>query len=428
MAQRVPLTEAEKETISEKKASGDSLRQIGEELQCSTMTVRKWWRCQRDQRKMQSRGRPRGGVLSTYPSEVSEKAIELKTAHPHWGPETVKLELKQVLELKDKGLPSASRLSALFKQRCPQAVQLREPRTLPPAEPKVYFVHQRWQMDAKEGISVGAERVNLQEIRDVYSGVMIASQAFVTTTPKRWRRLSQEEHQRALRQAFCQWGLPLELQTDNDGEFVNLGERSFPSRFTLWLVGLRVIHVLSRPHRPTDQPQVERNHRTQSDFAWKDQAFDQVEQLQNALDHHRQRYNEDYPSHAAHCHGQPPLQAFPGAITTGRPYHPSLEWEHFDMRRVDAFLAPCVWTRKVAANGVTCLGNQHYLLGRNVKSRTVSIRFLPDSRSLRFDAADGTLIKILPILGLEKAHLIGLIPADIPLPVGFQYSLPFSGV
>ena len=194
MAQRVPLTEAEKEMISEKKATGDSLRQIGEELRCSTMTVRKWWRFQRDQRKMQSRGRPRGGVLSTYPTEVSEKAIELKTAHPHWGPETVKLELKQVLKLKDKELPSASRLSALFKQRCPQAVQLREPRMLPPAEPKVYFVHQRWQMDAKEGISVGTERVNLQEIRDVYSGVMIASQAFVTTTPKRWRRLSQGEH------------------------------------------------------------------------------------------------------------------------------------------------------------------------------------------------------------------------------------------
>jgi hypothetical protein len=428
MAQRVPLAQAEKQIIHEKKAAGMSLREISVELQCSTETARKWWRYDRDRRTVRRRGRPKKGVLSTYPQPVSEKAIEIKRAHAHWGPEMVKLELKKVLLLSEKELPSAARLTALFKQSCPEVVQLHQPRQLPPPDPKVGFVHQRWQMDAKEGIPVGAERVNVQEIRDVYGGLMIISQAFVTTTPKRWRRLDRAEHQQALRQAFSQWGLPSEVQTDNDGEFVNPYDRSFPSLFTLWLVGLGVTHVLSRPHRPTDQPQVERNHRTQGDFVWKDQDFEQVQQLQQALDYHCQLYNQHYPSQAAHCNGAPPLSVFPTAYTTGRPYHPDLEWDMVDLDRVDAFLAQPVWVRKVAKNGTVHLGDHYYILGRPWKSRSVSIRYLSASRSFRFETTDGSLITILPAQGLEKEHLIGLIPAHIPLPLGFQFSLPSSGV
>jgi transposase InsO family protein len=428
MNERAPLTQAEKQVIMEKKAIGICLRQIAVELQCSKQTVRKWWRCNRDGRIVQSRGRPKRGALSTYPQRVREKAVEIKKAHPHWGPEMVKLELQEALSLQKEELPSAARLSVLFKQHCPEAVQPRQRRMLPLPDPKVDRVHQRWQMDAKEGISVGAEWVNVQEIRDIHSGLMITSQTFVTTTAKHWRRLSRVEHQQALRRAFGQWGLPRELQTDNDGEFVNQNDPCFPSLFTLWLVGLGITHVLSRPHRPTDQPQVERNHRTQGDFVWKDQTFDHVDQLQQALDDQCQLYNERYPSQSAHCHGAPPLWVFPSAYSTGRPYHLDLEWDMFDLDRVDAFLAQFVWSRKVAKNGAVSLAGQYYYLDPKRKSQTVSVRFLPGSRSFLFQAADGSLIKDLPALGFEKDHLLGLIPAHFPLPVGFQYALPFSGV
>ncbi len=423
MSQRAPLTQAEKQWISQKKATGESLVQISVELHCSLETVRKWWRFERDQRQAQARGRPKRGPLSTYPAPVGEKAVELKRAHPHWGPERVKLELMQVLGLKTDELPSAARLSVLFKQRCADAVQPRQRRLLPPADPKVANVHQRWQMDAKEGLRVGAERVNVQEIRDVYSALMITSQGFVTGQATHWRRLSRAEHQQTLRVGFTQWGLPDEVQTDNDGEFVNLDDPTFPSHFTLWLVGLGVGHVLSRPRRPTDQAQIERNHRTQGDFVWKDQPFACLEQLQQALDQHCDLYNHTYPSQAAHCHGLPPLVVFPTATTTGRPYHPALEWEMFDLKRVDAFLAQFVWTRKVACNGTVHIANQRYILGREWKGQFVSIRFLADSRSFRFEDAKGTVITSLPVQGLEKEHLIGSIPAHLPLPAGFQFAL-----
>jgi transposase-like protein len=429
MAQRAPITQAEKQVISERKAAGESLRQISGELGCSIETVRKWWRCIRKGRKVAVRGRPKKGACSTYPKEVSGKAIELKQAHPHWGPKKVKVELKQELSLRGKKLPSPARLSALFKERCPEAVQVHQPRLLPPPDPSVRGVHQRWQMDAKDWIEVGSGRVNVQEIRDIYSGLMIASQAFVAPQiGKAWQRLHLEQHQAALRQAFSQWGLPLEVQTDNDGVFVNLVDPSFPSLFTLWLVGLGITHVLSRRKRPTDQAKVERNHRTQGDFVWKDQSFGQVERFQQALDYHRQVYNEAYPSQAEHCHGHSPLSVFPTARSTGRLYHPDVEWEMFNLDRVDAFLAQQVWTRKVAHNATVHLGDHYYILGKNWKALSVSIRFLPGSRSFHFQSADGSLSADLPALGLEKDQLIGSFPAHLPLPFGFQYVFPLPGV
>lgn len=429
MGQRTPLTQAEKEVIHEKKTAGMSLRQISRELQCSFETVRKWWRCSRDQRTVRPRGRPKLGAVSSYPAVVREKALELKQAHPHWGPKMVRLEMKPALSLSERELPSPARLSVLFKEHCPEAVQPRQRRLLPPTDPKVKFVHQRWQMDAKEGIPLGAGRANVQEIRDIFSGLIIASLAFaVSQTARGWQHLRREDHQQTLRRAFSEWGLPLEVQTDNDNEFANLTDPSFPTPFTLWLVGLGITHVLSRPHRPTDQPQVERHHRTQGDFVWKDQSFEQLEPFQRALDHHRQLYNEHYPSEAAHCHGHPPLSVFPTARTSGRPYHPDLEWDLFDLDRVDAFLAEHVWTRKVAHNGTVHLGNYYYILGASRIGQFVSVRFLPGSRLFRFQAKDGSLITDLPALGIEKEHLIGLIPAHLPLPLGFQYVFPLPGV
>lgn len=424
MRQHAPLTLAEKHQISQKKAAGESLKQISEEMQCSYETVRKWWRYERNQRQPQARGRPKRGTLSTYDEKIREKAIEFKQTHPHWGPKMVNLELKKALSLKKEDLPSAARLSVMFKERCPGAVQPRQRRLLPPPDPKVQRAHQRWQMDAKEGMLVGSERVNVQEVHDIYTGLMITSQAFVTTTPTYWRHLSRAEHQQTLRQAFSQWGMPLELQTDNDSEFVNPADRTFPSHFTLWLVGLGITHILSRPRRPTDQPHVERQHRSQGDFVWKDQTFERIDQLQQALDQQCQCYNREYPSQAAHCHGAPPLEVFPSAITTGRPYHPDIEWDIFDLKRVDAFLAQFVWTRKVACNGTVHIADDYYTLGKAWKTQFVSVHFLADSRSFSFEDAHGALIKVLPAQNFEKGQIIGTIPVHFPLTAGFQFALP----
>lgn len=429
MAQRAALTEAEKDYLRERKRNGVSMGQIAQELQCSRETIRKWWRLLKRGIVPAAHGRPKRGVLSTYPEAVREKVVALKKAHPHWGPISVQLDLRHDAEWNAVLLPSKARLSVLFRQMCPEAVQPRQQRiTRPPKPVSAHAPHQRWQMDAKEQVRVGNEWVTIQEIRDLYSGIMLAAVAFVTTTEKWWRRLTLAEHQHVLRLAFTEWGLPMQVQTDNDNVFTLHNDPLFPSRFTLWLVGLGITHLTSRPHRPTDQAAIERNHRTLADFSWKDQSFQQLAPLQQALDAHRQRHNQEYPSQAAHCDGNPPLTAFPAARTTGRSYHPAFEWESFRMDLVELYLAQFVWTRPVMATGVVNLGGQHYSVGRSYRNQQVSIRFDPDTHALCFFSQHGEILKRLPPVGISKADLLGLLPADIVFPAVFQLPLPLEGV
>lgn len=428
MTARAPLTPAEKQRIFKRKLAGATLGQIAEELACSVQTVRKWWRSQRDQRPVLPRGRPKGGLLSTFAPGVRTKALSLKKDHPHWGPASVKLELRHLPEFSGVKLPSDALLARFFKQACPEAVQARQRKAVPSGGGRVHQPHQRWQVDGKEGLRVGSDTVTLLEIHDQASGLLIASQAFQTTLPKWWRKLSWQENQQALRLAFTQSGLPREIQTDNEGCYVNINDPTFPSLFTLWLVGLGVQHVTSHPGRPTDQAEIERNHRTLGDLAWKDQSFEQPSALQQTLDQTRSRYNEEYPAHAGGCEGQAPLQTYPQAASTGRPYHPALEAVLFSMQQVDAYLARREWTRPVIAQHRVNLGGQYYLLGRHLETPTVVIHFLPKTRVLRFQSPEGQVIKELPIKAIDRTDLVGDIPGEWVASETFQLSFPWVGV
>jgi transposase InsO family protein len=430
MNTRVPVTEAEKEYIFQRKQDGASLKQIAEEIACKPMTARKWSRHLRDGTWPRPRGRPPSGVLSTYPASVRETAVGIKQAHPHWGPANVRLELKDQLALEEEALPSCARLSALFKAECPEAVQPRQRhhyRQKPPTTVK--HPHQRWQIDSKEAIPLGDEDVaTVLDIRDPKGALMITSTAFVTTTEQGWRKLTQDEVKDELRMAFAKWGMPLEVQTDREDVFIGAPQSYFPSYFTLWLVGLGMTHVVSRHGKPTDQAQVERTHRTLGDMVWKDTHFDAPEHLQLALDNGRYRYNNELPVQAADCHGQPPLTVHPHANHSGRPFQPSLECILFNMDLVDRYLSSFVWTRKVWASGQVRVGGYAYSLGKMHVGQTVSVQFVASSRSFCFKATDGTVLSEKPARGLDKDTLMGRPLADQPLSTPVQIPLFLEGV
>jgi transposase InsO family protein len=377
-----------------------------------------------------ARGRPAHGILSTYPAEVVERAVAVKRAPPHWGPANVKLELQRRDGLTVADLPSRARLSALFKARCPEAVQPHHHQHYPERPvPKAADAHQRWQMDAKEKVVLAEQAVaTVLNVRDPVTAVMIASQAFLTTTAHHWRKLTLPEVQAVLRAAFAEWGCPLEIQTDHEDVYVGAATSDFPSRFTLWLLGLNMQHVTSRSRRPTDQAQVERGHRTLGDMSWKDELFAQVPALQTTLDDRRQRYNTELPVTAADCDGQPPLRVHPTARFSGRPFCPELEWQLFDLNRVDAFLAQQVWIRHVGEQGQVGVGSHHYYVGRDYAFQTVTVCFQPATRTFRFDLADGTHVADMPARELDKADLIGYAKLPQDGPFIFQFPLPLVGV
>lgn len=428
MATRPSLTAAEQQHIQMRKQAGATLRQIADELQCAYETVRKWWR--RRGLPPPQRGRPVQGILSTYPPDLIALAIAIKQAHPHWGPANVKLELKRHSDWQTARLPSNARLSALFKQHCPEAVQPRCRRLYPSRPPApVQLPHQRWQIDAKEHVLVGHKQiVTVLNVRDVAAALMIASRAIVTTTAKGWRKLSLVEIQETLRAAFSEWGLPLQIQTDHEVVYTGAPTADFPSLFTLWLVGLGIVHIPSRHRRPTDQAQIERNHRTLAEMTWADTDFADAEQLQAAADERRARYNYELPVVAADCAGQPPMVAHPNAGHSGRPFQHEMEWMLFEMARVDGYLATQIWTRQVSESGNVSLGHHLYAIGRECAHQTVSVRFGESNRSFCFQHADGTVLAEHQAVGLDKADLIGFTPCEAAVPIGWQLPLPLEGV
>ncbi len=430
MIQRAPLTQAEKGYLVARHAAGARLAEIAATLRCSVETVRKWWRKHRRGETTQPRGRPARGILSTYPAAVRAQAIALKQAHPHWGPANVRVELHHQRGLALERLPSEARLTALFKAACPEAVQPRHRQQYPERPPgRATHPHQRWQIDGKETVPVGARDVaTVLNVRDPAGALMIASRAIVTTTAQAWRKVTLAEVQDVLRSAFVEWGCPLEIQTDHEGVYTGAPAYDFPSLFTLWLMGLNIRHVTSRSRRPTDQPHVERTHRTLGDMAWKDEHFASVEALQHALDDHRHRYNTELPVRAADCDGHPPLYVHPEAHHSGRPFQVELEWDLFDLTRVDAFLAQHVWTRQISASGRVCLGYHYYYVGRQHLNQPVAVRFSPVTRMFRFERPDGTFVHELSALGVDQVDLIGHMPLTAALPLSFQLPLPLPGV
>ncbi len=78
--------------ISEFAAAGLNDTQIATAIGCSIWTVRKWRRRSIHQGRVgltSHLGRPATGPLSTFPNEVKETILHLRTLHPGWGPNTL---------------------------------------------------------------------------------------------------------------------------------------------------------------------------------------------------------------------------------------------------------------------------------------------------------------------------------------------------
>src|SRR5436190_734242 len=265
MAGVTPLSLEERQRIYAGWVKDQPIAQVASELGRSPMTVRKWWRRMRrlGLAGLQSprRGRPASGVLSNFSSAVKDQAVALKRAHPRWGAARVLVELQGDPQVQGLRLPSRSRLAVAFKQLCPEALRPRGRRSAPvQPPPRARGVHEVWQIDHQEKVVLAdGTLATVCNVRDPVGAAMLGSYAFSTRTAKRWRKLTTAEVQTMLRRTFQEWHtLPECVLTDNELGMAGSPQELFPSRLTLWLRGLGVTHARIRPHRPTDQPHIER--------------------------------------------------------------------------------------------------------------------------------------------------------------------------
>jgi transposase len=425
------LTQAEREQIYLLKRTGQTIPEIAQALGVSPACVRKWWRRGRDLGMIglleRKRGRPTQGVLSQFSPEVQQACLELKREHKRWGASRVLIELQNDPLLTGMAFPSRSRLYAFFHQACPDCLSLWTKHKEVPASPAATGVHEVWQVDHQEGHRLlDGSIATVCNIRDPYGAAMIASQAFSVKTERRWRKLTWQEVRQVLRAGFAEWQtLPDSVLTDNEMGLGGNPNDPFPSWLSLYLAGLGIKHNFIRSHRPTDQPQVERCHRTLDGFTDDPGSRQDLINFQQSLDQERTMYNDRFPSRASDCGGYPPIQAHPELLRPRRPYQVEQEAILFDMQRVFSYLAGFTFVRKVNRNGQVTLKGHHYTVGLAHKEKQILVRLDEQTQEWRFlecDEQDQELeLGRRPLFGLDFHSL-----TDLEKPICFDHLPPIQ--
>jgi hypothetical protein len=228
----------------------------------------------------------------------------------------------------------------------------------------------------------------------------------------------------SLRRAFLTYGLPETLTLDHGTVFYdNTTPSPFPTRLHLWLLALGVQVRFTRKRCPTDHAIIERTHQTMTAQALLGQTYTSHMDLWASLDERREVLNHHLPSRA--LSHKPPLEAYPGAIHSGRSYRPEWEEELLSLEKVCTYLAQGRWFRRVRSNGFFGLGAYHYYLGKHYAQHRVALRFDPEALAL-ICLPEGREETIrLPIQGITKAELMGELAVLQSLPT-YQLALPFS--
>ena len=171
-----------------------------------------------------------------------------------------------------------------------------------------------------------------------------------------------------LRKWFEVWGLPKAIRVDHGDPWATRSD--IPSALALWLVGLGVKLLLNRPRVSTDNGIVERDHGVLAKWVEAHKAPHRQalqEQLDWAIDMQRERY----PA----IQGQSRAQAFPDLRRNPRHYSQAQEAQLWQMQRVDDFISPFLWTRRVDKVGRVSLFSTAYSVGRAHAGHDVTIHF-----------------------------------------------------
>ena len=416
MSQRNALTVAQRETIYREKLDGHSLKELAQEQHCSESCARKWWRIGRDHGvdglHQTKRVRSAPGVLSSFDSVIAEHALVLKQQHPRRGATRILHDLANDRDLTGRTLPKRGCLAEFFRQVCPELLHSYHHQPAPP--PRAHNVHELWQMDGKEHVILQDNTIaTVLDVREPVACVFLGSFAHAVQTEKSWRKLTLRETQDDLRAVFTEFGLPVGIQTDRENLYGRPARESFPTLFTLWLVGLGIQHHCGRPNQPTDQPQVERGHRTLFDWMAQPTPAQNLVALQADLDTARYKHNAVFPSQAGDCHGGIPLQVHPEVLQIQRPYHPAAELSLFSLARVDHFLSQFTWQYKVSPAGQIPIHDHQYGIGTTQAGKTIDVRFDPRNREFIFcDAQTTQEVKRHPAHRLDVSTITG---PEIPI-------------
>lgn len=414
---------AERIEIGRRWAAGQSDAEIALALQRPLLTIRKWRRRNQHQGRAgltSLMGRPATGVLGQFPGEIVDEILQMRAAHPGWGPLTIRTELQRDVRFVGLRLPSRSRMAAYLKLKDKVKKYERHHDLPQPATSSVKRPHQEWEVDAQGKIAIsGLGSASIINILDVFSHVKIDSLPCLRTT-----HANTQDYQLILRRAFVRYGLPEQISFDHDSVFYdNQTASPFPTGLHLWLIALQVGVRFIHQKPPLEHARIERHHQTITQQAVIGQTFANQADFQRVLTGRILFLNHHYPSTA--LHGQAPLSACPQAKQTMRPYR--LEWErdYLDIQQVYDYLAKGQWLRLTSSVGMFSLGSQRYNAGSKCAHQTLEITFDPQTHEFVCQPEKRVQPFRLTAKGLSRETLMGELDPLTAIPM-YQLALPWS--
>jgi transposase InsO family protein len=290
------------------------------------------------------------------PAVVEARVVELRRAHPRWGPRSL------VNQLRRDGLDPLPGRTSIYRALVRHGLIDPTPRRRPRSDYKRWErarAMELWQMDV-----VG--RIYLTDGTELSAVTGIDDHSRFCVIAKLVRRATARPVCDALAEGLRRHGIPDQVLTDNGKVFTGrFGTGPGPVLFDRICHDNGIRHLLTAPYSPTTTGKVERLHKTMRREFFNLNTFATIAETQAALDDWVKTYNceRDHQS----LGDRPPSERFRLARAD------ALEViESDESTPIDAPALPRI-TRRVATNGCISLGAHRYLAGRWLAGEVVEV-------------------------------------------------------
>jgi transposase InsO family protein len=291
-----------------------------------------------------------GSCPHQMPAELAARVLELRRARPYWGPRRIRIELTR------KGVAPVPSESAIYRALVRAGVI--DPTTRRRRAEKFKRWErgapmELWQFDVVGGflLADGSTAKALTGVDD-HSRYCVSARLM----PRERTQLVCDGLVAALRAH----GVPEQILTDNGKVFT--GRFHHPPVEVLFDRICRengIEHLLTAPRSPTTTGKVERFHRTMRTEFDTTQVFATLKIAQAALDEWVEEYNQQRP-HKSLGDATPDSRFHPDGAPSALPPVGRVQAPRVPQRDGDAWVS-----RRVAANGIVCVGYQQVSVGKN---------------------------------------------------------------
>jgi len=235
---------------------GESVAELGRRYGISRQTIYKWIERYRQQGEagLQDRSCAPLRHPDQYAAEAREAVLDVRRAHPRWGPR----KLHAYLETHAPGepLPAASTMANWLGEEGLAHPRRKRRRTPPMSQPLAHVTdaNQLWCADFKGWFRTGdGTRIDPLTMTDAASRYLLRCVAVDKTDTARVRAVMEA--------AFRQHGMPHAIRTDNGAPFASPAPAGL-SRLALWWIRLGIRHERIAPGKPQQNGRHERFHLT----------------------------------------------------------------------------------------------------------------------------------------------------------------------